>query len=135
MKKIIYILILLLIISACSFSKNNPVDPVYSGINAPAKVTGLDGESYSNRIEIRWNSITGASGYYVYRSMVFDGIYERIADVPAYQGISLYSYSDLTEYLNPGKWYKYKISAYVEVDYLLFLEGERSELIQFYVPY
>ncbi len=60
-----------------------------------------------DRIRVTWNSVPGASGYYVYRSNSRDGAYKLIR---TNSGNSSTSYTNTG--LTTGKYYYYKIVAY-----------------------
>jgi fibronectin type 3 domain-containing protein len=60
----------------------------------------------SNSITVRWNAVSGADGYRVYRSSTEAGTYKRVSR----QDINTNAYTDLG--LSAGKTYYYKVSAY-----------------------
>ena len=81
MLKIAIATISLLLIISCSLDRNNPLDPFYSGIQAPGKVTGINisiTEEYT--IEIQWEPMNPdfIDGYFIYRSQTYDGLYSII---------------------------------------------------------
>jgi len=68
-------------------------------------------------------SSTDANGYYIYRSMSHDGLFELIADI---ESNAVGAYLD-TENVNiMSNFYWYKMSAYKEIDEDEKLEGTRS---------
>ena len=122
MKYIILITLILFSIS-CSLDRTNPLDPLVSGTNAPNEVTNITvAITENNTIIITWNSMTTVSGYYIYRSQSYDGLYELIKDEGNEE---VYSYEDTIVEI-PGNFYWYKMSAYIELDQGN-LEGYRSE--------
>ncbi len=110
MLKIINILFITLVIFSCSLERNNPLDPVNSGIKEPARVVvhELPLTSYGS-VLLEWELQSDAAGYYVYRSMSYNGYYSRIYTVP-YDDVG--SYEDFSDELVSGTWYYYKVSAY-----------------------
>ena len=110
MLKIINILFITLVLFSCSLERNNPLDPVNSGINEPARVVvhELPLTSYGF-VLLEWELQSDAAGYYVYRSMSYNGYYSRIHESPS-DVIS--SYEDFSDDLVSETWYFYKVSAY-----------------------
>ena len=122
--------LVLAILIGCTFPRDNPLDPQYSGMEAPAKVTNVNTISYSDKIKLEWDYDSRASGYFVYRSGFYNGKYERIADVENVSDINWEpSYDDTDNSLVPRHWYYYRVSAYIVIDADLPepLEGEFSE--------
>ena len=127
MKNIISIILLffVLISFGCTLdiSRNNPLDPYDSGDLIPGEVVifSLPNTSTGSVI-LEWDLQNDAAGYYVYRSLSYNGVYTQIADVTfaedAYIGV-LEDYEDLIS----QTWYYYKVSAYSETG----LEGYRSQ--------
>ncbi|MEI6479111.1 MAG: hypothetical protein WCO18_02340, partial [bacterium] len=75
-----------------------------AGQNPTGLTVGAVGSSCGRPIQTSWTALTGATGYYIYRSS--DGTnYSQIAST------TLTSYSDPNVSLNPGTYY-YKIAAY-----------------------
>lgn len=122
MKYIILISLILFTLS-CSLDRTNPLDPTVSSINAPNKVTSIYvATTADNTIIITWDPMSTVSGYYIYRSQSYDGLYELIMDE---NDETVSSYED-QEVNIPGNFYWYKMSAYILVDEEK-LEGYRSE--------
>ncbi len=122
MKYIILISLILFTLS-CSLDRTNPLDPMVSSINAPNKVTSIYvATTADNTIIITWDPMSTVSGYYIYRSQSYDGLYELIKDDG---NISSNNYEDQDVDI-PGNFYWYKMSAYILVDEEK-LEGYRSE--------
>ncbi len=124
MLKIAIATISLLLIISCSLDRNNPLDPFYSGIQAPGKVTGINisiTEEYT--IEIQWEPMNPdfIDGYFIYRSQTYDGLYSIIFEPD--EADSLYEDVDVVISEN---FYWYKMSAYKIVEDKK-LEGYRSE--------
>ena len=120
--KYIILIILILFTLSCSLDRTNPLDPMVSGINAPNKVTSIYvATTADNTIMINWDPIPTVSGYYIYRSQSYDGLYELIKDEG---NITIYNYidDDVEDIFNV--WYK--MSAYILVGEEK-LEGYRSE--------
>ncbi len=122
MKYIILISLILFTLS-CSLDRTNPLDPMVSSINAPNKVTSIYvATTADNTIMITWDPVPTVSGYYIYRSQSYDGLYKLIKDEG---NISSNNYEDQDVDI-PGNFYWYKMSAYILVDEEK-LEGYRSE--------
>ncbi len=62
----------------------------------------------SNTVKVTWAKITGASGYYVYRSTSKSGTYSKVKTITS---ASTVTYSDTSSKTN-GKTYYYKVYAY-----------------------
>jgi len=121
MKKI-YILLFSLVLMSCSLSKDNPLDPDNSGIDAPSTVSNIIVQRpVSGYVPISWDEVNQASGYYIYRSQSYYGEYilhEEISN----SGIT--QYNDNKNYIS-GTFYYYILSAYKLIDDNK-LEGTRS---------
>ncbi len=123
MKKILIAIALTILFSNCALDRSNPLDPVENGIEVPNEVIGIDvSHSSSDKIEISWATQNDADGYYIYRCMSIDGLYDRIDD-------DLLNSNEIDHFVDneiiPGNWYYYKMSAYRWVDNRR-LEGWRS---------
>ena len=125
MFKITIVIILLLLLISCSLERNNPLDPLNSGIQAPNKVTGINiSITEENTIEIQWDAINPIyiDGYFIYRSQIHTGgLYSIISEPEKTDSL----YEDVNVVI-PGYDYWYKMSAYKIVDGKK-LEGYRSE--------
>jgi hypothetical protein len=123
MLKIINILFITLVIFSCSLERNNPLDPVNSGIKEPARVVvhELPLTSYGS-VLLEWELQSDATGYYVYRSMSYNGYYSRIATVVPSSSDDVGFYEDFSDELVSETWYFYKVSAYNTLE----LEGYSS---------
>ena len=75
----------------------------YTILNPPANVQATDG-TYTNKVRITWNSVSGATRYYVYRSTSSSGTYSSLGYVTGL-------YKDDTS-VTPGTTYYYKVKAY-----------------------
>lgn len=71
-------------------------------LSAPASVTAV---SSSNSIQVKWNSVSNATGYYVYRSTTEDGTYKKIKELSAEKTSCEDSFVEI-----PSTYY-YKVSA------------------------
>ncbi|MBU6431100.1 peptidoglycan-binding protein, partial [Patescibacteria group bacterium] len=77
-----------------------------SGINPPDVPVGIDAASSgSKQIAVNWSSVSGATGYYIYRDTSSTGSFPLLADAG-----NTTSYTDTG--LTNGTTYYYKISAY-----------------------
>ena len=119
--KYFMLIVLILLTLSCSLKRTNPLDPLVSGEGYPGDVHNVHvAIPVNNSVVITWSSVTGAEGYYVYRSQSYDGLYElRGDDVPTNGYVDSFD-------LNPEGFYWYKVSAYILVDGEK-LEGFRSE--------
>jgi len=141
MKNIILFTFIVLTILSCVFKRDNPLDPEYSNINPPTKVSNLDGESYTGEIRLWWTPVSNASGYKVYRSKVHNGAYELLNEIDNNGKVVLVNfhpsydnpYNNNTSDVSSG-WYYYKASACIIIqNHLEPLEGELSEWLQIYI--
>ena len=126
MFKITIIIITLSLVISCSLSleRNNPLDPLNSGIQAPGKVTGINiSVTEENTIEIQWDIMNPIyiDGYFIYRSQTYNGLYSLIFEPDNADSL----YED-TNVIIPGNFYWYKMSAYKIIEDKK-LEGYRSE--------
>ena len=78
-----------------------------AAVSAPAKVTGVKASSKSSAATLKWNKVSKASGYQIYRLNTKTGKYTKLATV---RGETKTSYSNTK--LTKKKTYKYKIRAY-----------------------
>ena len=129
MKKIILIITLILSLFGCSLSRKNPLDS--SNVAIPKSVIGVqlfasNAQSQEKYVEIHWDKLSNVSGYYIYRAMIFDGQYERIATIPNSQGNDMV-YRDNNVFAN--NFYYYKLSAYNSQG----LEGHLSGFLRVFV--
>ena len=124
MFKITIVITLLLLLISCSLERNNPLDPLSSGIQAPNKVTGINiSITEEDNVEIQWDAINPnyIDGYFIYRSQTYGGLYTIIFEPD--EADSLFEDIDV---VIPEKFYWYKMSAYKMVGDKK-LEGYRSE--------
>jgi hypothetical protein len=127
MKQILLFIFVLSVFAACSFPRDNPLDPEHSGITAPAKVSNVSATGYNNpsRVVVTWDN-SNADGYFIYRANYHDGNYRKIGEVTGVT-IGNLSYTD-SELLLAGQFYYYKVSGYKIIhEDLPFLEGELSD--------
>lgn len=128
-KRSLIIIALISIVLSCSLDHSNPLDPSNSGIEPPTKVTGIviDIANNNEYIQINWDNVVNAEGYFIYRSEYIDGFYKRIYPERVSQD-SIETYEDYDVTLPPpeGTHYWYKMSAYKFVNGDT-LEGYRSE--------
>ena len=126
MFKITIVIILLLLIISCSLKRNNPLDPLNSGVQAPNKVTGINiSITEEDNVEIQWDTMNPnyIDGYFIYRSQTYDGLYSIIFEPD--ETDSLYEDIDV---IIPPNFYWYKMSAFKEIPGTnKYLEGYRSE--------
>jgi len=127
MYRYIIFFLLALMILACSLDRSNPLDPQNNDIEIPNKVVINPLPLVSiGVVHLTWerqNSV--AVGYYIYRSMSHNGLYERIGTyIPADED-SLGTYDDYDEDLENETWYYYKVSGYN----VYGLEGYRSNYV------
>ncbi len=117
--KLFYFLLIIITfvgICACSLKKSNPLEShafpgdVDWADTDPIVATATGGR----RIVIRWKEAKNAVGYYVYRSMSYNGRYDRLDDGDIHSvntgSNELYTYTDHAIQLN--RLYYYKVSAY-----------------------
>ncbi len=124
MFKTALVTIALLLVISCSLKRNNPLDPLSSGIQAPNKVTGINiSITEENNVEIQWDAMNPnyIDGYFIYRSQTYDGLYTIIFEPN--ETDSLYEDIDV---IIPPNFYWYKMSAYKIIENKK-LEGYRSE--------
>ena len=76
-------------------------------VTKPAKVTGLKASSKSSAVTLKWNKVSKAGGYQIYRLNTKTGKYTKLATV---KGETKTSYSNTK--LTKKKTYKYKVRAY-----------------------
>ncbi|MBN2461853.1 MAG: hypothetical protein JXB60_09640 [Candidatus Cloacimonetes bacterium] len=124
--RILILISLMFLLLSCSLERSNPLDPHNSGIEEPARVIVDDLPLVSvGVVRLTWVLQTNIAGYYIYRSMSYDGYYERIAtDYPAIND-TIGGYDDYDEDLISHNWYYYKVSAFNENG----LEGLRSNFV------
>lgn len=99
------------------YSSNNSG---WRGLVPPTNVSATDG-TYTDKIRISWNSVTGATRYYVYRSTSPNGTFSSIGDT-----VGLYG-DDTTA--TQGTTYFYKIRSYNEghySDYSSYTNGRKK---------
>lgn len=82
-----------------------------SGVSVPKATAYTSAVATSTSVSLKWTSLTGASGYEIYRSTDKNGKYYKIKDVSSG---SRYSYTDSG--LKTGKSYYYKIKVYKKVN-------------------
>ena len=78
-----------------------------AAVTKPAKVTGLKASSKSSAVTLKWNKVSKAGGYQIYRLNTKTGKYTKLATV---KGETKTSYSNTK--LTKKKTYKYKVRAY-----------------------
>ena len=80
------------------------------GGGAPNTPSGLSATAVSSsQINLSWNSVTGATGYNIYRDTSSSGSFPRLGSEPTVSGESNTSYSDTG--LTAGTTYYYRVSA------------------------
>jgi hypothetical protein len=124
MFKITIVIILLLLIISCSLKRNNPLDPLNSGVQAPNKVTGINiSVTEEDNVVIQWDAMNSnyIDGYFIYRSQIYDGLYTIIFEPDEADSL----FEDIDVFI-PENFYWYKMSAYKMVGDKK-LEGYRSE--------
>ncbi|MCF7793966.1 MAG: hypothetical protein K9N09_09275 [Candidatus Cloacimonetes bacterium] len=124
--KYIAVLLILILVIACSLDYENPLDPNNSGIDVPPKVRGLNVVlTWQDSVYITWHPITNSQidGYYLYRSLDENGYYRPLTEANLSPVDTLYKDSEVNIV---QKEYWYKISAFKAVADTV-LEGYRSE--------
>ena len=131
MKKIIFVILSMTIIFGCSLEHSNPLD----NDKAPNKVIGIEVEAIQSppKVIITWQDMPDLSagdggGFYIYRSLSYDGAYERIATI---EDPTITTYQDEDVILTGEYFYYYKISAYKNIDGER-LEGQRSDPVSYW---
>ncbi|MDN5353304.1 MAG: hypothetical protein PWQ09_60 [Candidatus Cloacimonadota bacterium] len=131
MKKIIFIITCILLLFACSLDHSNPLD----NNQAPGKVIGIEAEAIQSppKVILTWEKsaelITEeGGGYYIYRSLSYDGAYERIATI---EDPTITSYEDEEVILTGEYFYYYKLSAFKNIEGER-LEGQRSDPVSYW---
>jgi fibronectin type 3 domain-containing protein len=131
MKKILRPIIILVSLLACSLDHSNPLD----NDKAPAKVIGIEVEAMQNppKVIISWQELADLNtqeggGYYIYRSLSYDGAYERIATI---DDPTITTYEDEDVILTGEYFYYYKLSAFKNIDGER-LEGQRSDPVSYW---
>ena len=127
-----YIVILLLMLySACTLDRSNPLDPKANpNIKVPATVTNLELRSANYNVFAEWRRVDGVGSYYLYRCQTHNGVYERIAIIEQPENLwEPVEYHDQWNLL-PGNWYFYRVSAVSEIPEGLRegLEGRMSDI-------
>jgi fibronectin type 3 domain-containing protein len=112
MKRLIPAFLLAIALLSCSLERENPLDPRNGDTKVPSEVTGITVTSYGNDSSQKWVQVTWsdgdvADGYYIYRSMSYNGEYQKIASIP--QADSLF-YRDYNVFA--PNYYYYSIAAY-----------------------
>ncbi len=126
MKKLAIILIIIGLVLSCTLKRSNPLDPNNNEIEVPGEVNlyTLPVSSF-NVVNLRWDLLNNVEGYYVYRSLNYNGLYDQIASEIPDHGDTLGYYQDFGEGLISGSWYYYKVSGYN----VQGLEGYRSDFV------
>lgn len=126
MFKITIVITLLLLLISCSLERNNPLDPLNSGVQAPNKVTGINiSVTEEDNVVIQWDAMNSnyIDGYFIYRSQIYDGLYSIIFEPDETDSL----YEDINVIIS-GNFYWYKMSAFKEIPGTdKYLEGYRSE--------
>jgi hypothetical protein len=121
------LIIIVLILSACSLERNNPLDPQGNdNIDAPNLVTNIQlfkPENSTNKyVKITWDHQDHADGYFVYRALTLNGVYEDLTDGAGIANADTLFYTDYN--VTSGNYYFYKLSAFKH--YSKTLEGPIS---------
>ena len=131
MKKIIFAILCITFLFGCSLDHSNPLD----NDKAPSKVIGIEVEAIQSppKVVITWQDMPDLSaedggGFYIYRSLSYDGAYERIATI---EDPTITTYQDEDVILTGEYFYYYKISAYKNIDGER-LEGQRSDPVSYW---
>jgi len=119
MKNFLLILMIIILLSACALERNNPLDPRNNAeIETPKSVNNLslshspDGAA-TKYVDITWDYLNGVAGYYIYRGLSWNGVFERIADRTQVSSSSDDLYLKDSDVV-ADTYYYYKISAYNE---------------------
>ena len=122
MRKTLIFLIIFLITLSCSLDRNNPLDTD----NYPSKVLDIQ-VSYpeDDKVTITWDNQGHANddGYFIYRSMSYNGFFEFIQEI---DDNTINSYEDEDIIIGENIYYFYKMSAFRIIDSKK-LEGYRSD--------
>ncbi len=78
----------------------------------PASTTVTSVTNTTSGVKITWDKVTGATGYYVYRSTSKNGTYTQIAKITSGSTVTYTNKSSGTNKVTSGKTYYYKVSAY-----------------------
>ena len=90
-----------------SYSQTCSATTPSGSVSAPSAPTGVTAAaSSSDSITVSWNTVSGATEYYVYRAMSYSGTYTRVGSAST---ITATSYTDTG--LNASTTYYYKVSA------------------------
>jgi glycosidase/fibronectin type 3 domain-containing protein len=81
------------------------VTPPGTDLTPPQPPAGLTAAEGDDRVDLAWNGVPGAAGYYVYRSPVSGGGYARLNDAP----LAATTYADET--VVNGRLYYYVVTA------------------------
>jgi glycosidase len=81
------------------------ITPPGTDLTPPEAPTGLSATEGDGSVALAWNPVAGAAGYYVYRSPVSGGGYERLSDTP----LADTAYTDNT--VVNGRLYYYVVTA------------------------
>jgi hypothetical protein len=126
MKYYILTIAVIFLVMGCTLKRSNPLDPNNNEIEVPAEVNLFTLPISSiDVVYLRWDLLNNAEGYYVYRSLNYDGMYDQIATEIPDIGDTLGLYQDFGDELVSGSWYYYKVSGFNEEG----LEGYRSDFV------
>ncbi|PID28999.1 MAG: hypothetical protein CSB55_02725 [Candidatus Cloacimonadota bacterium] len=123
----VFLIVLFGLLTGCSLERKNPLDPQgNSDIQVPNLVTGIQlfKPQYSSNkyVRITWDHQDHADGYYVYRALTLNGVYEDLTEGTGILNSDSLFYVDYK--VKGGNFYFYKLSAFK--DYGKRLEGPVS---------
>jgi hypothetical protein len=124
MEKVVVLICVYILLLSCSLDRDNPVDPHQGNILVPPQVTNIYIIEQNNFVSISWNGIVDIDGFYIYRSMSYDGFYERLPELD--NNVTTYEDTDV-DIVNNFYWYKLSAFINIDEDSEERLEGMRSE--------
>ncbi len=78
----------------------------------PKATSSLKLTNTSSGVKLTWKKVTGATGYYIYRSTSESGTYKKIATVKSGSTVTYTNKTSGTYKVTNGKTYYYKVAAY-----------------------
>ena len=123
MNKVVFIIAVSIFLLSCSLDRDNPVDPHQSSsIQVQTEETNIFVVKQYDLVSISWNGIADIDGFYIYRSMSYNGFYERLPELEN----TVTTYEDTNVEIADNIFYWYKLSAFINIGEDK-LEGIRSD--------